>query len=110
MIKNLKTFLGIRDFHDLGCFFKYWGHCTGQESLLAAFLQEENVEKTRYCDVNLVQPRVLCLYYVLKGLEAGGYKSVAEDDLSHSQLPIGVDKNFGLEYPRQVGLIDEIKV
>ena len=72
--------------------------------------KRKTVETTRYCNVNLVQPRVLCLYYVLKGLEAGGYKSVAEDDLSHSQLPIGVDKNFGLEYPRQVGLPDEIKV
>ena len=57
-----------------------------------------------------MQSRVLCLYYILEGLEAGGYKSVAEDDLSQSQLPIGVDKNFGLEYPRQIGLVDEIKV
>ena len=72
--------------------------------------KRKTVETTRYCNVNLVQPRVLCLYYVLKGLEAGGYKSVAEDDLSHSQLPIGVDKNFGPEYPRQVRLVDEIKV
>ena len=86
------------------------GIALGRKVYWLRSFKRKTVEKTRYCDVNLVQPRVLCLYYVLKGLEAGGYKSVAEDDLSHSQLPIGVDKNFGLEYPCQVRLVDEIKV
>ena len=86
------------------------GIALGRKVYKLRSFKRKTVEKTKYCDVNLVQPRVLCLYYVLKGLEAGGYKSVAEDDLSHSQLPIGVDKNFGLEYPHQVELVDEIKV
>lgn len=60
------------------------GIVLGREVYWLHSFKRKTVEKTMYCDVNLVQSRVLCLYYVLEGLEAGGYKSVAEDDLSHS--------------------------
>lgn len=67
-------------------------------------------EEAEYCNVNLVQPRIFYCYHVLGGLEVGGNGFVAEDDVSHSQLSVGMNEDFRLEYPRQVGLIDEIKV
>ena len=51
-------------------------------------------KEARYCNINLMQSRVLRLDHVLWGLVVGGYGPVAEDDVSRSQLSVGVDKNF----------------
>ena len=67
-------------------------------------------EEAKYCNVNLVQLRIFHLYHVFGGLEVGGNGFVAKDDVSCSQLFIGMNEDFILEYPRQVGLIYEIKV
>ena len=50
---------------------------------MSAFRRRTSKE-ARYCNINLMQLRVLRLDHVLRGLEAGGYGPVAEDDVSRS--------------------------
>ena len=57
-----------------------------------------------------MQLRILSLYNVLGSLEACGYWLVPKDDVSCSKLPISMNKDLGLKYPRQVRLVDQIEV
>ena len=67
-------------------------------------------EEAWHINVNLAQSRILSLYNVLGNLEACGYWLVHKDDVSCSNLPISMNKDLGLKYPRQVRVVDQIKV
>ena len=67
-------------------------------------------EEAGHNNVNLVQLRILSLYNILKSLEACGYWLVPKDDVSYLKLPVGMNEDLRLKYPRQVRLVDEIKV
>ena len=57
-----------------------------------------------------MQPRIFCFYHVLGGLKAYGDGLVSKYDVCSSQLSVEMNKDLELEYPRQVGLINEVEI
>lgn len=67
-------------------------------------------KKSENCDVDLMQLRILRFYDVLRGLEACKDRLVFEYDMGCSKLSVKKNEYLGLEYPRQVRLVDEIEI
>ena len=67
-------------------------------------------EEPGHCDVNLLQSRVLHLYYVLRGLKARQYRLVYEDAEGGSQLSAHMEENLGLAYLGKVELVGEVEI
>lgn len=62
-----------------GCFFPK-SSLNGQLNLLG-ISKGRAIEEAGYCDVDLVQPGIFCLYDVLRSLETGGDWLVPKDDV-----------------------------